>query len=1305
MHARCPHCHQPVELVEKVGLEQIDCPLCGHAFRLSCNVTAGSEHELEGGQAITHPAQAETIGRPGESASILYAVDGRAFGEYVLAEEIARGGMGVVFKARQTRLNRTVAVKMILAGQLADPEDVRRFLSEAEAAAGLDHPGIVPVYECGQIDGQHFFSMGLVEGQSLATLLAAGPLPPRRAAELVAQVSDAVNYAHEHGVIHRDLKPGNILLDQDGHPRVTDFGLAKRVAGDSGLTRTGQALGTPSYMPPEQASGKIDAIGRPADVYALGAVLYAALTGRPPFQAATPLDTILQVLEQEPVAPRQLNADVPRDLETIALKCLQKEPPKRYATASELADELRRFLRGEPIHARPVRRIERAWRWCRRNPIVAGLTAAVVAALMAGTVISSYFAAEANDRAAAESLAKQDAVTQKQAADKNARRASDAAQLAIQNAAKAAKRESEARASEARAKTSEAIAKRAQETLAEEVGRTRAALREADVQRSEAQRQLRIANVLRIASQSQAVRAEDPTQAILLALEALRLGDECDTTSRASARQALRESLNSISGVPLVEHEGKVFASAISPDGHWLATAGFEKARLWDLTAHEPTAASRVLRGSEGPFVVFSPSGRWLATKGGEATVRLLDLAQEDPLRGSMSLRGQGSFGTATPTISANGRWLASGSADGTIRVWDLAASDMTKESHVLRGHQREIISLAITRDGHWLASSSRDKTARVWDLHAVEPSQHSRVLEGTDEAKAVAITSDGHWLAMGGAKPRLWDLTSPAPTANPLVLRDSREPKLIWSLLAISPDDHWLVTGGSSDNAARLWDLTTKNPAAHCLPLRGHEGLVVGLAISGDSRLLATGSRDKTVRLWNLIAAQPAAEPIVLRGHEGAVHDLAISSDGHWLATSCGPLGGPRDTLARLWDLSAPDGGPDRVLLRGHQSEVLAAAISPDGRWLATGSGDNTARLWDLTAPNPTATSRVFSGHDDEVVAVAFSPDGQRLITASLDNTARLWDLTADDPARRCLSLTGHTAPLGRLAVSFDGRWLATGSLDNTVRLWNLSADDPHVTSIVLPHPPGPISFISYLAFSPDNRWLATCCGDCKARLWDLTAADTSASPQVLTAERGGALLLAFSPDGQALATSGPDTRTEMQHTVRLWDLKTAGPRPSSTVVGRLAPVWPLVISNNGRWLAAGSVDKTARLWDLATDKRARNGLVLRHESAVRSLVVSADGCWLATGSADGIVRVWDLTEPEAAASAVILRAATRPLAITPDGRRLVTGSPDGTVCLSWLNPADLVRIARATAGRELTDSERRQFLVPAPGDASRAD
>ncbi len=263
----------------------------------------------------------------------------RYFGDYEVARELARGGMGVVFLARQVSLNRKVALKMILAGQLANDTDVKRFYTEAEAAANLDHPGIVPIYEVGQHEGQHYFSMGFVEGQSLSQRLADGPLPPREAAALMVKVAEAIAYAHSRGVIHRDLKPGNILLDRQGNPRVTDFGLAKKLEGDSGLTGSGQIVGTPSYMPPEQAGGNRGEVGPAADVYALGATLYCAVTGRPPFQAATAMDTVLMLLSEEPVPPRRLNATISLDLETICLKCLEKEPGRRYPGAAALAED------------------------------------------------------------------------------------------------------------------------------------------------------------------------------------------------------------------------------------------------------------------------------------------------------------------------------------------------------------------------------------------------------------------------------------------------------------------------------------------------------------------------------------------------------------------------------------------------------------------------------------------------------------------------------------------------------------------------------------------------------------------------------------------------------------------------------------------------------------------------------------------------------------------------------------------------------------------------------------------------------
>jgi serine/threonine-protein kinase len=280
----------------------------------------------------------------------------RYFGDYEIERELARGGMGVVFRARQISLNRPVALKMILAGQLANATDVKRFYTEAEAAANLDHPGIVPIYEVGQHEGQHYFSMGFVDGQSLSQRLAGGPLPPREAAALMIQVARAIDYAHHSGVIHRDLKPGNILLDRKGNPRVTDFGLAKRLHSDSGLTGSGQILGTPSYMPPEQAAGHRGGVGPAADVYAIGATLYALATGRPPFQAASVMETIRQVIHDDPVPPRRLNPAVDRDLETICLKAMAKEAARRYASAGDLAADLQRFLRGEPIRTFDLKR-------------------------------------------------------------------------------------------------------------------------------------------------------------------------------------------------------------------------------------------------------------------------------------------------------------------------------------------------------------------------------------------------------------------------------------------------------------------------------------------------------------------------------------------------------------------------------------------------------------------------------------------------------------------------------------------------------------------------------------------------------------------------------------------------------------------------------------------------------------------------------------------------------------------------------------------------------------------------------------
>lgn len=309
------------------------------------------------------------------------------FGEYDVLEKIAQGGMGVVYKARHTTLGRVVALKLIRSGGLGQTDDeLKRFKSEAQAAAQLDHPGIVPVFEVGQQDGNPFYAMGYVDGGDLEARLNDGPLEPKHAAELMLQVSRALSYAHGKGIIHRDLKPRNIMLNEHGEARITDFGLARRLDGADGLTLSGQVVGTPSYMPPEQAAGKRQETGPHSDIYSVGALLYALVVGRPPFRAANPVETLRQVVEDQPIPIRRFNRSVPRDLETICLKCLEKDAVRRYASADELAKDLRHFLNNEPITARPCSVRDRLWKWTRRRPVVAALVATVILLVIAGIV-------------------------------------------------------------------------------------------------------------------------------------------------------------------------------------------------------------------------------------------------------------------------------------------------------------------------------------------------------------------------------------------------------------------------------------------------------------------------------------------------------------------------------------------------------------------------------------------------------------------------------------------------------------------------------------------------------------------------------------------------------------------------------------------------------------------------------------------------------------------------------------------------------------------------------------------------------
>ena len=339
----------------------------------------------------------------------------RYFGDYEILEEIARGGMGVVYKARQVSLDRVVALKMILAGQLASASDVERFYTEARAAANLQHPHIVAIHEVGRHESQHYFSMDYVAGHSLAALVQGGPLLALKAAGYLKAIAEAIEFAHRQGTLHRDLKPSNILIDGFDQPRVTDFGLAKRLEASEQLTATGSLIGTPSYMSPEQAGAEGGKLGPASDVYSLGAVLYELVTGRPPFLGESLIATLNQVLNAEPVAPRLLNPNVPHDLETICLKAMAKEPGRRYPAARDLADDLRRFLKGEPIQARPVGKLEKFWRWCRRHPAraAASLLALLVLVALSTLAVGYSFVLQLRQEQQRTQLALEEATTQR----------------------------------------------------------------------------------------------------------------------------------------------------------------------------------------------------------------------------------------------------------------------------------------------------------------------------------------------------------------------------------------------------------------------------------------------------------------------------------------------------------------------------------------------------------------------------------------------------------------------------------------------------------------------------------------------------------------------------------------------------------------------------------------------------------------------------------------------------------------------------------------------------------------------------
>jgi WD40 repeat protein/tetratricopeptide (TPR) repeat protein len=1129
-----------------------------------------AEHpELAGEIEALFPALVEleqagsAVGRAtgqGAAATSLDGKSGELLGDYRIIREIGRGGMGVVYEAEQESLGRRVALKVLSAGPLLDPKQVRRFEREARAAARLHHTNIVPVFGVGCQDEHHYFVMQFIAGLGLdavledlrrlrwakavaepaeapapaagraavptaaevarslltgqfavngpiplgATVTAAiageaGAAPPlfppavgpaadpssavlagysglsssdadrqyyRSVARIGIQVAEALEYANRQGILHRDVKPSNLLLDNRGNVWVADFGLAKIGEADD-LTHTGDILGTIRYMAPERFQGSCDAR---SDVYSVGLTLYEMVALRPAYEASDRHALIERVLHEEPERLRKWAPEVPRDLETIIAKASARDPAGRYATAGALAEDLRRFVEDRPIRARRVSAAERLARWCRRNKRLAASLGATAAALVIAVIAALLYAREQSGLAVARKLYADDQIRN-------------------------AERQAEAAAS------------------------YKAALSESD-------RRLAMLNLERGRI---AFEKEHVGEGLLWTVEALRMATAArreDWKRVALANlSAWRPHLVELKGI--FPHGDQVRSVAFSPDGKTILTGCFDQTtRLWDAETGRPIGEP--LEHPERVFsVAFSPDGRTILTGCGDGTARLWDAATGRP--GGRSLKhmvpGSVLLGSIVSSVafSPDGLTILTGGWDNAARLWDAATG---RSIGPPLAHPNVVNSVAFSPDGQTILTGCGDGAARLWNAATGRsigpPLPHSS--GNTAIGTSVAFSPDGRTILTGGfdQTARLWDARTGRLIRPPLMHSS-------WvTSVAFSPDGQTILTG-CSDGSAQLWDAATGHRVGRS-PV--HQGEVLGVAYSPDGRSILTGSGDGAARLWDGGTGQPVHRPLDYRTAMGRV---VFGPDGETILiagfgqvqlreiTSGRLLGRPVDYAPVIFSAMAlsPDG---RIILTGgreprlwdaqtgqalgppleHPDSVSSVAFSPDGRTILAGCGDRTVRLWDAATGQQVGQIRALP---KEVAAVAFSPDGRTILAGSFPG-ARLFDAATGRPIGPPLT---HRDRVDGVAFSPDGKVALTGSFDKTARLWNARTGEPIGPPLMHQRP------VWSVAFSPDGRSILTGAVGDAAQLWDAATFQPIGPP---LREAVGMWKVAFSRDGRFLVT-----------------------------------------------------------------------------------------------------------------------------------------------------------------------------------------